>query len=158
MKSVVFTYGRFNPPHKGHRLMIEQVIETARRTNKTPVVVVSHSYGNAKNPLPVENKVRILRRWFPGVTILTSAKDRSIVKIAQNFNKNSIMVVGANRQNSFKFLNFKKVAVSRTPNAPSATMARAAALVGNTRAFKNMTGYNLTPNLRNKVVKAKSKK
>jgi len=158
MKSVVFTYGRFNPPHKGHRLMIEQVIETARRTNKTPVVVVSHSYGNAKNPLPVENKVRILRRWFPGVTILSSAKNRSIAKITQNFNKNSIMVVGANRQNSFKFLNFKKVAVSRTPNAPSATMARAAALAGNTKAFKNMTGYNLTPNLRNKVVKAKSKK
>ena len=158
MKSVVFTYGRFNPPHKGHRLMIEQVIETARRTNKTPVVVVSHSHGNAKNPLPVENKVRILRRWFPGVTILTSAKDRSIAKIAQNFNKNSIMVVGANRQNSFKFLNFKKVAVSRTPGAVSATMARAAALAGNARAFKNMTGYNLTNNLRNKVVKAKSKK
>ena len=102
--------------------------------------------------------MRILRRWFPGVTILSSAKDRSIAKITQNFNKNSIMVVGANRQNSFKFLNFKKVAVSRTPNAPSATMARAAALAGNTRAFKNMTGYNLTNNLKNKVLKAKSKK
>lgn len=158
MQSVVFTYGRFNPPHKGHRLMIEQVIETARRTNKTPIVVVSHSVGNSKNPLPVENKVRILRRWFPGVTILTSAKDMSIAKIAQNFNKNSIMIVGQNRENSFKFLNFKKVGVPRTPNAPSATMARAAALVGNAKAFKNMTGYNLTPNLRNKVVKVASKK
>jgi cytidyltransferase-like protein len=158
MKSVVFTYGRFNPPHKGHRLMIEYVIETARRMNKRPVVVVSHSFGNAKNPLPVENKVRILRRWFPGVTILTSAKDRSIAKIAQDFNKNSIMIVGQNRQNSFKFLNFKKVAVPRRPNAPSATMARAAATIGNTKAFKNMTGYNLTNNIRNKVVKAKGKK
>jgi cytidyltransferase-like protein len=158
MKSVVFTYGRFNPPHKGHRLMIEQVIETARRTNKTPVVVVSHSYGNTKNPLPVENKVRILRRWFPDVTILTSAKDRSIAKIAQNFNKNSIMIVGQNRENSFKFLDFKKVAVSRTANAPSATMARAAAVAGNAKAFKNMTGYNLTPNLRNKVAKAAATK
>ena len=158
MKSVVFTYGRFNPPHKGHRLMIEQVIETARRTNKTPVVVVSHSYGNTKNPLPVENKVRILRRWFPDVTILTSAKDKSIAKIAQNFNKNSIMIVGQNRENSFKFLDFKKVAVSRTANAPSATMARAAAVAGNAKAFKNMTGYNLTPNLRNKVAKAAATK
>jgi len=158
MKSVVFTYGRYNPPHKGHRLMIEQVIETARRTNKTPIIVVSHSAGNAKNPLPVENKVRILRRWFPGVTIMTSAKDRSIAKIAQDFNKNSIMIVGQNRQNSFKFLNFKKVAVPRRPNAPSATMARAAAAAGNTKSFRNMTGYNLTNNIRNKVVKAKGKK
>jgi len=158
MKSVVFTYGRFNPPHKGHRLMIEHVIETARRTNKTPIVVVSHSVGNAKNPLPVENKMKILRRWFPGVTILASTKDRSIAKIAQDFNKNSIMIVGQNRQNSFKFLNFKKVAVPRRSNAPSATAARAAAAMGNAKAFKNMTGYNLTNNIRNKVVKAKGKK
>ena len=158
MKSVVFTYGRFNPPHKGHRLMIEQVIETARRTNKTPVVVVSHSVGNSKNPLPVENKVRILMRWFPGVTILTSAKDRSIAKITQDFNKNSIMVVGQNRENSFKFLNFKKVPVPRNSTTPSATMARAAARASNTRAFKNMTGYNLTLNLKNKIIKASKKK
>ena len=46
MESVVFTYGRFNPPHKGHRLMIKYMIETARKTNKKPVIVVSHSYGN----------------------------------------------------------------------------------------------------------------
>ena len=158
MKSVVFTYGRFSIPTVGHRMLIEQVIETARRTNKTPVVVVSHTTGNAKNPLPVENKVRILRRWFPGVSILTSAKDRSIAKIAQNFNKNSIMVVGANRENSFKFLPFKKIAIPRPSGAVSATMARAAARAGNTIAFKNMTGYNLTNNIRNKIVKAKGKK
>ena len=138
--------------------MIEQVIETARRANKTPIVVVSHSVGNAKNPLPVENKMRILRRWFPNVTIMASSKDKSIAKIAQNFNKNSIMVVGQNRENSFKFLPFKKVAVPRTLNAPSATMARAAAKAGNTKAFKNMTGYNLTPNLKNKIIKANGKK
>ena len=158
MKSVVFTYGRFNPPHKGHRLMIEQVIETARKSNKTPVVVVSHSTGNTKNPPPVENKMRILKRWFPNVTIVSSAKNRSIAKITENFNQNSIMVVGANRQNSFKFLPFKKVAVPRSNTAPSATMARAAAAAGNKNAFKNMTGYNLTNNLRNKIVKAKVKK
>jgi hypothetical protein len=138
--------------------MIEQVIETARRTNKTPIVVVSHSTGNSKNPLPVENKMRILKRWFPNVTIMSSAKDRSIAKITENFNKNSVMVVGQNRQNSFGFLPFKKLALPRTPNAPSATMARAAASAGNTKAFKNMTGYNLTPDIRNKIVKAKSKK
>ena len=154
MKSVVFAYGRYNPPHKGHRLLIEQVIETARRTKKTPIIIVSHSVGNAKNPLPVENKVRILRRWFPNVTITASSKEKSIAKITQNFNKNSIMIVGQNRENSFKFLPFKKVAIPRSLNAPSATMARAAAMAGNAKAFKNMTGYNLTPNLKNKIIKA----
>lgn len=153
MKSVVFTYGRFNPPHKGHRLMIEQVIETARKSNKTPIVVVSHSTGNTKNPLPVEDKMRILKRWFPNVTIMSSAKNRSIAKITENFNQNSIMIVGANRQNSFKFLPFRKVALPRSNTAPSATMARAAAAAGNKTAFKNITGYNLTNNLRAKIKK-----
>ena len=154
MKSVVFAYGRYNPPHKGHRLLIEQVIETARRTKKTPIIIVSHSVGNAKNPLQVENKVRILRRWLPNVTITASSKEKSIAKITQNFNKNSIMIVGQNRENSFKFLPFKKVAIPRSLNAPSATMARAAVAAGNAKAFKNMTGYNLTPNLKNKIIKA----
>jgi hypothetical protein len=138
--------------------MIEQVIETARRTKKTPIIIVSHSVGNAKNPLPVENKVRILRRWFPNVTIMASSKEKSIAKITQNFNKNSIMIVGQNRENSFKFLPFKKVAIPRSLNAPSATMARAAAMAGNAKAFKNMTGYNLTPNLKNKIIKVHGRK
>jgi len=158
MQSVVFSYIRANPPTKGHRMLIEQVIETARSANKTPIIVVSHSTGNAKNPLPVENKVRILKRWFPNVTIMASSKNRTIAKIAQNFNKNSIMVLGQNRKNAFSFLPFKKIAISRPPGAVSATMARAAALANNKAAFKNMTGYNLTPNLRNKVIKASSKK
>ena len=158
MQSVVFSYIRANPPTKGHRMLIEQVIETARSANKTPIIVVSHSTGNAKNPLPVENKVRILKRWFPNVTIMASSKNRTIAKIAQNFNKNSIMVLGQNRKNAFSFLPFKKIAISRPPGAVSATMARAAALANNKAAFKNMTGYNLTPNLRNKVVKAAASK
>lgn len=63
------------------------------------------------------------------------------------------MIVGANRQNSFKFLPFRKVALPRSNTAPSATMARAAAAAGNKTAFKNITGYNLTNNLRAKIKK-----
>ena len=80
---VVFTYGRFNPPHLGHKMMIEEIIKKARNTNKKPVIVVSHSVGNMKNPLPVANKLRILRRWFPSVTFMASAKNRSIAKISE---------------------------------------------------------------------------
>src|SRR5210317_1618300 len=127
MKSVVFTYGRFNPPHKGHRLMIEHVIESARRTNKTPIVVVSHSVGNAKNPLTVENKMKILRRWFPRVTILSSSMEKRIEKLAQDFNIDSIMIVGQNRLATFQFLNFKIHAVPQPVNAPFLMLGRDAA-------------------------------
>ena len=43
---VVFTYGRFNPPHLGHKMMIEEIVKKARQMKKKPVIIVSHSVGN----------------------------------------------------------------------------------------------------------------
>jgi FAD synthase len=31
---VVFTYGRFNPPHLGHKMMIEEIIKKARQNEE----------------------------------------------------------------------------------------------------------------------------
>ena len=152
---VVFTYGRFNPPHLGHKMMIEEIIKKARNMNKKPVIVVSHSVGNRRNPLPVNNKLRILKRWFPNVTFMSSAKNRSIAKISENFSPNSVMVVGENRRNAFKFLPFSRLALKRPSAAPSATKARLAAMNGNKELFRELTGYNLTENLRNKITKPK---
>ena len=100
---VVFTYGRFNPPHLGHKMMIERIVNKARNLNKKPVIIVSHSVGNIRNPLPVDNKLRILRGWFPNVTFMSSAKNKSIAKISENFSSNSVMIVCENRKDPFKF-------------------------------------------------------
>ena len=150
---VVFTYGRFNPPHLGHKMMIEEVINKAKKMNKIPVVIVSHSYGNKTNPLPVSDKIRILKRWFPELTVLSSSRERSLAKIAENFGERSVMVVGENRKNAFSFLKFNRRALKRPNAAPSATKARAAAINGNKELFKNLTGYNLTNNIQNKISK-----
>lgn len=152
MRSVIFTYGRFNPPHRGHREMIDRIINEAKKSNKTPVVVVSHSTGNAKNPLTVNNKMKILKNWYPNLEIMASAKNRTIAKIVENFSPNSRMVVGFNRKNQFRFLPIAPpIVLNRTNNAPSATKARAAAMNGNANTFRNLTGYNLTNNIVNKV-------
>lgn len=159
MRSVIFTYGRFNPPHKGHRMMINRIINEAKQSNKTPVVVVSHSTGNANNPLTVNNKMKILKNWYPNLEIMSSTKNRSIAKIAENFSPNSRMVVGWNRKNKFKFLPVgEPIVINRKNNAPSATKARAAAMIGNANTFRNLTGYNLTNNIINKVKTAATAK
>lgn len=155
--NTVFTYGRFNPPHKGHKMMIQSIVDLAKKTKKRPVVVVSHSVGNSKNPLNVNEKIKILRSWFPNVTFMSSSKNRSIAKIAENFTSTSLMVVGQNRGKAFAFLPFNKVTLQRPNSAPSATKARQSAVRGNKNAFKNITGYNLTNNLRNKITKTKPK-
>ena len=151
---VVFTYGRFNPPHLGHKMMIEEVINKASKMNKIPVVVVSHSYGNRTNPLSVTDKTQILKKWFPELTVLSSSKNLSLAKLSENFDKNSVMVVGENRKNTFSFLPFNRHALKRPNAAPSATKARAAAVNGNKEVFKSLTGYNLTNNIQDKISKA----
>lgn len=154
--NVVFTYGRFNPPHRGHKMMIQRIVDLAKKKNKKPVVVVSHSTGSEKNPMNVNEKLRILRGWFPNVLFISSAKNRSIAKITNDFTSTSIMVIGEDRGTSFGFLPFDKVTLSRPSNAPSATKARQSALRGNAKTFKSITGYNLTKNLINRVTKPKS--
>jgi cytidyltransferase-like protein len=147
MKSVVFTYGRFNPPHLGHKMMIKEIIKMAKREKKTPVVVVSHSTGNNKNPMTVASKIRIIKTWFPKLDVISSSKEQSIAKISKTFKDDSIMVIGQNRKNSFKFLPFKKVSINRPNYAPSATAARTAASAKNAKTFKKLTGYNIPPSL-----------
>lgn len=142
-ESVIFTYGRFNPPHRGHKKMIEEIVTKARRNKKTPVIVVSHSTKPPKkNPLDQNNKIKILKGWFPNVKILKSAPNKSIAKITEDFNNNSLMVVGENRKNSFSFLPFRKNSVQRPTNAASATRVRNAVSAGNIRTYKNLTRYN----------------
>jgi len=155
---VVFTYGRFNPPHLGHKMMIEEIINRARKTKKIPVVIVSHTQGNSRNPLTIDEKLNILKRWFPAVYFLSSSKNLSLAKIARNFTPDSLMVLGENRANGFKHLSFKKVSVGRPNNTPSATNARKAATTGNNEMFRSLTGYNLTNNIRNKILKVQTKK
>jgi len=137
-ESVVFTYGRFNPPHLGHKMMIEEMM----KLNKKVVVVVSHSQDKKKNPLSVTDKIRILKTWFPKLDVRASSKNMSIAKIAENFSEDSVMVVGEDRAKAFNFIPVQKRAVTRPPNAPSATRARNAARAGNIATFRNLTGYN----------------
>lgn len=92
-ESVVFTYGRFNPPHLGHKMMIEEMM----KLNKKVVVVVSHSQDKEKNPLSVADKIRILKTWFPKLDVRASSKTTPIAKIAENFAEDSVMVVGEDR-------------------------------------------------------------
>ena len=137
-ESVVFTYGRFNPPHLGHKMMIEEML----KMNKKVVVVVSHSQNKNKNPLSVTDKVKILKTWFPNLDIRASSRNASIAKIAEKFDEDSVMIVGENRSNAFKFIPIKKRIVSRPPGTPSATKAREAARKDNIVTFKKLTGYD----------------
>ena len=181
---IVFTYGRFNPPHKGHEMMIQQIINTAKNVKGTPVIIVSHSQNTKrpprnleknKNPLSVNNKMSILRKMFPGVSFQHSSKNRQLKNIVPNFGNNWIMFHGNNRfnekngQSGFAYLlgnkpynksRFKSSG-NRDPNAEgqnitgaSATAVRRAAAAGNVNRVKGMMSNKLS----NENIRAITKK
>jgi len=93
-KHVIFTYGRFQPPHVGHALLIHQVRDQATVHRATPYVIVSAScndkwfsskiYKNQReentftscskneNPLTVKQRIYYLRKMFPDVKFISA--------------------------------------------------------------------------------------
>ena len=59
----VFTYGRFQPPtEKGHKKLIRKVESEAEKVGGQAHIVVSHSEGTGKNPIPKERKVEFIKK------------------------------------------------------------------------------------------------
>jgi phosphopantetheine adenylyltransferase len=105
----VMTYGRFNPPTIGHKMLIDKVIEKAGN-NRDAYVVLSHSQNAIKNPLFVTEKINIIRQMFPDKNILrilhTSKDEPFIGKIIEKMlhagYSKVILVVGSDRVDDFK--------------------------------------------------------
>ena len=165
-ETVVFTFGRFNPPTTGHEKLIKKVASVA---GSNPFrIYPSLSQDPKKNPLPHSLKVAYMRQMFKryGNSIVA---DRSVktaidcaVKLYDDGFKNITMVVGSDRVAEFKrllgqyngvegkrhgFYKFDSISVvsagERDPDAEdvsgmSASKMRAAAADGDKDAF--MTG------------------
>lgn len=59
----IFTFGRFNPPTIGHKVLIDGLIAAGEDADK--YVFVSSTQDNKKNPLSVEEKIEILSKQYP---------------------------------------------------------------------------------------------
>lgn len=71
MVNVVIGTGRMNPPTKGHWILINELLETAHKFNvKAEFFIVDgekSSLDKDKNPLTADQRIEILRKWFPEV-------------------------------------------------------------------------------------------
>ena len=50
-KTVVFSFGRLNPPTIGHQKLLQKIVQTAKRMSGQPMMFVSYSQDAKKNPL-----------------------------------------------------------------------------------------------------------
>ena len=102
--TVVFAYGRFNPPTTGHEKLIQKVVSIAG-TNPYRIYP-SHSQNAKKDPLPQALKTAYMRKMFKKYARnIIVTKSRNAIEIAvelydQGY-KNLVMVAGSDRVKVF---------------------------------------------------------
>ena len=159
---IVIAPGRFNPPHRGHKLVIDKLNELAERLTADPVVLIidSGKYG-PKNPLTGEVRKEYLQKMFPEMRFeIYKNPYEAVVDLAEKEHLIPVGgVAGADRGDNYKGMigrifgeNAKQQYLSevlhRDPDSDdeeikgiSATKARNAAMENDVGSFRAMTGF-----------------
>ena len=142
-EGMVFTFGRFSPPHSGHELLINKVISVAKRLGYEHGIYASKSHDKNKNPLKYNDKIKFMKSSFKKANVV---KDSSLInpffvakKLSDEGYKHVVLVVGGDRaadlereirkyighkdpNKSFNFDSFKVVSAGRRdPDADDVT-------------------------------------
>ncbi len=159
---VVIAPGRFNPPTRGHHLMIRELVELGQRLNAKPVVIVvdSGKY-NERNPLTGEVRKQVLQKMFPGIDIHIAKNPYEAVYDLHDKHQEVPVggVTGADRADSYKKMigrifgsaeeeQYQAKVLHRDPDSDndvagvSGTKAREAASRNDEGSFRAMTGLD----------------
>ena len=165
--SIVFAFGRYNPPTLGHEVVFKTVINTAKAKGAEHAVFISSTQKPKTDPLSFQYKLNYLKRTYSEVNFNNDDTIKTIVQLLQELMnkgyKNVTMVAGSDRVNEFKaFLNQYNKKPDKKGNVPfefdsidvvtsgerdpdgegisgiSASGARAAAVSGDQAAFMKM--------------------
>lgn len=159
---VVISPGRFNPPHLGHKLLIDKLVELGEQLNAEPVVIVVDSgKRDVKNPLSGDIRKEYLSKMFPNIRITIAHNPYDAVE--QLLTQHNAVpvggVTGADRADSYKKMvgriygsdvsnKYESKVLNRDPDSEghvegiSASKVREAALNNDIVRVRTMTGLN----------------
>tara|TARA_Y100000310_G_C20509436_1_gene728074 strand:+ start:161 stop:868 length:708 start_codon:yes stop_codon:yes gene_type:complete len=174
-KTMVFAFGRYNPPTIGHQKLIEKVAEIAQQQGAPYNIFVSQTQNRKKNPLEYKEKVMFMKKIFPkhNSNIVYNTEYRTIFHILEGLEKagieNIIMVAGEDRVQEFDKLlkqydgqeyNFQNIQVvsagQRDPDSEgaegaSSTKMRASAAAGDFLSFREGLPLNTDENVAERI-------
>ena len=108
--TVVFTFGRFNPPTIGHKKLIIAVENVARSKGGDFFIYPSHTQDAKKNPLTQTQKISYMHKIFPKHdSNIIASRGKTALHIASELYdigkyRNLVMVVGSDRLENFQSL------------------------------------------------------
>jgi hypothetical protein len=157
-KTVVFAFGRFNPPTAGHELLVKAVKKLASMHNASHAIYASKTQNSKKDPLSIDKKIEYLHLLFPNTNFVGATQNiPTFIQAVKELNKkykNLIMVAGSDRVTEYKSIldkyngkefNYDSIQVisagERDPDSDnatgmSATKLRAMATKGDFDQFK----------------------
>jgi signal peptidase I len=105
--TIVVLNGRMNPVTRGHEENVNGMLSFANKHSADHLVIASHSQDNKKNPLKPEQKLRHLKRAFPGVNVKTSDKDNPTIfhqlsQLHDQGYKHVVLASGADRTEDYE--------------------------------------------------------
>ena len=105
--TIVFTFGRFNPPTVGHEKLITAVENIAKSKGGKYLVYPSHTQDAKKNPLSQTQKIKYIRKMFPKHkrNIVASTGKHALDIAVELYDKGYttlVMVVGSDRVQEFQ--------------------------------------------------------
>jgi len=104
-KSVVFAFGRMNPPTTGHGVLVKKVMDEAGSRSADHFIFVSKSQDAKKNPLTHAQKVSYLRKLFPqGNFPLNKAANpyEAVLYLCELGYTDITMIAGSDQVDNFK--------------------------------------------------------
>lgn len=110
-KTVVLSWGRFNPPTIGHEIVFKFGNDLAKQNKADFFIVPTKTVDKEKNPLTLQEKITYLNKIFPEYTnnLINSSQINTIIEAAKYFSnkgyKNFKLVVGSDRKEQFEILN-----------------------------------------------------
>lgn len=120
----VITFGRFQGLHSGHEKLVNKVMSVADEYNAPHEIIASATHDTKKNPLTVDQKVKHMKRAFPGANIRPATKEEPTLMHAaarthKEGHKHLIMVAGEGRAEEYeKLLNAYNGKPDRTGKVP----------------------------------------
>ena len=106
LRTLVFAFGRMNPPTIGHKKLIDKVLSLAKQENCDHLIVLSHSQNKKTDPLDPDTKLQFAQKMFPNANITTSSTLKpTFFKFLEDFNNKYdriIFVAGSDRVPDYK--------------------------------------------------------
>ena len=177
--TIVFTFGRFNPPTVGHEKLIIAVENVAKAKGGDYLIFPSHTQDAKKNPLTQAQKIKYIKEMFPKhKRKIVAGTGKTALEVASTlYDKkytNLVMVVGSDRVKDFQrildkyngedkghgFYDFDKIEVvsagERDPDSEgvegmSASKMRKAAVDGDFESFRLGTPTVLSDDVTKKM-------